>query len=210
MDDPSQLRISDDDRHQVAEALRHAAGEGRLDLEELDERLEATYSAKIYADLVPIVADLPAQSAPLPVVRPASAPAKRPTGAVPAAGRHDFSLAIMCGQNRRGAWEIGPRHNALALMGGITLDLREAVFAANEVVIYANAVMGGVDILVNPGTRVSVDGVGIMGDFSQRRDRVEPQVDASSPLVRVRGIALMGGVGVVRKPMPKPKPRRSL
>ena len=57
--DPSQLRISDADRNRVAELLRDAAGEGRLDLDELDERLEATYAAKTYADLVPITVDLP-------------------------------------------------------------------------------------------------------------------------------------------------------
>ena len=33
--DPSQLRISDDDRHKVAEVLREAAGEGRIDMDEL-------------------------------------------------------------------------------------------------------------------------------------------------------------------------------
>ena len=52
--DPSQLRISDQDRHQVAEVLREAAGEGRIDLDELDQRLDATYAARTYADLVPI------------------------------------------------------------------------------------------------------------------------------------------------------------
>ena len=58
--DPTQLRISDADRHQVAEILREAAGEGRLDIDELDQRLEATYAARTYADLVPITLDLPA------------------------------------------------------------------------------------------------------------------------------------------------------
>ena len=57
------LRISDEDRHQVAEILREAAGEGRIDLDELDERLEATYAARTYADLVPITLDLPAHPA---------------------------------------------------------------------------------------------------------------------------------------------------
>jgi hypothetical protein len=56
--DPSRMRISDADRHRVAEVLREAAGEGRLDLDELDERLELTFAAKTYADLVPITADL--------------------------------------------------------------------------------------------------------------------------------------------------------
>ena len=57
--DPSQMRISDDDRHQVAEVLREAAAEGRIDLDELDERLEAAYAAKVYEDLVPLTLDLP-------------------------------------------------------------------------------------------------------------------------------------------------------
>ena len=64
MTDPEQLRISDDDRHRVAEVLREAAGEGRLDLDELDQRLEAAYAAKVYADLVPILADLPGSHLP--------------------------------------------------------------------------------------------------------------------------------------------------
>ena len=70
--DPTQLRVSDEDRHKVAEILREAAGEGRIDLDELDERLEAAYAAKTYADLVPITVDLPAHETsepPVPAAR---------------------------------------------------------------------------------------------------------------------------------------------
>jgi hypothetical protein len=199
--DPDQLRVSDADRHKVAEVLRDAAGEGRLDLDELDERLEATYAAKVYADLVPILVDLPTSQLELPG---AATPVRR-AAATPAGGtatRHDSSVAIMCGQDRKGVWEVGPTHMAFTLCGGIDIDLREAVFSGPEVVITANAVMGGIDIIVNEHARVVVDGIGIMGAFDQARDRVEPQLDAHSPLVRVRGIALMAGVTVVRKPMP--------
>ena len=76
--DPAQLRISDDDRHRVAEVLREAAGEGRIDLDELDQRLEATYAAKTYADLVPITVDLPALPEPLAGGRHRRAAARRP------------------------------------------------------------------------------------------------------------------------------------
>ncbi len=199
--EPEQLRISDADRHQVAEVLRDAAGEGRLDLDELDERLEATYAAKVYADLVPIVVDLPTGQLDLPT---GATPVRRPA-ASPAAGsavRHDSSLAIMGGQDRKGVWEVGPTHTAFTLMGGIDLDLREAVFTTPEVVITANAVMGGIDVIVNAHTKVIVEGIGIMGDFDQGRDRVEPELDASSPVVRVKGVALMAGVTVVRKGPP--------
>ena len=193
--DPSQLRISDADRHQVAEILRQAAGEGRLEIDELDERLEAAYAARTYADLVPLTHDLPA-------VRPAG----MPTG-VPAT-RYESSWAVMTGVDRKGVWEVGPTHTALSVMGGIDIDLREAVFTTREVVITANTLMGAVDVIVNAHTRVIVDGVGIMGAFEQARDKVEPQLTPDSPTVRVRGVAIMGAVTVVRKGPPKARRRR--
>lgn len=60
---PGQLRASDADRHQVAERLRFALDEGRLDLLEYDERLKSTYAARTYDELNDLVADLPAVSA---------------------------------------------------------------------------------------------------------------------------------------------------
>ena len=203
--DPSRLRISDDDRHRVAEILREAAGEGRLDIDELDQRLEATYAARTYGDLVPITADLPAA---LPVQLPRPAPDQRLQRPAPGlATRYDSSWAFMSGVDRRGVWEIGPSHTAFAMMGGIDIDLREAVFTAPEVVITANTFMGGIDVIVNERTRVVVEGVGFMGAFDQGADKVEPQLTADSPVVRVRGVAIMGAVTVVRKGPPRRRPR---
>ncbi len=200
--DPAQLRISDDDRHAVAEVLRKAAGEGRIDLDELDERLEAAYSAKTYGDLVPITADLPAAATPRPVVTPTSRPP------VPAGGpAYPTSFAVMGECTRRGPWEVPAKHNAFTLMGSVTLDLREARFTARETVIEAYAIMASVEVTVNQWTRVVVDGVGIMGDFSEGRPKVAPELAADAPVVRVRGLALMGSVSVRRKPMPGETPR---
>jgi len=53
------LRASDADREAIAERLRAAAGEGRLTLEEADERLAAAYAARTVAELAPLTADLP-------------------------------------------------------------------------------------------------------------------------------------------------------
>jgi cbb3-type cytochrome oxidase subunit 3 len=53
------LRASDADRERVAERLRQAAAEGRLLTEELEHRLEASFSARTYGQLNAIVADLP-------------------------------------------------------------------------------------------------------------------------------------------------------
>ena len=53
------LRVSHEDRDRVAEALRVAAGDGRLSADELDERLERALTARTYDDLAVLVADLP-------------------------------------------------------------------------------------------------------------------------------------------------------
>jgi hypothetical protein len=204
--DPSQLRISDADRHTVAEVLRKAAGEGRIDLDELDERLEAAYAAKTYADLVPITADLPVAGTPHPV--PAPGPARPPATVGGPAYASSFSVMSEC--TRQGPWEVPAKHNAFSFMGSINLDLREAHFSAQETVIEAYAIMAGIDITVNPWTRVVVDGVGIMGEFTESRSKVPAELGPDSPVVRVRGLALMAGVTVKRKPMPGDKPRRIL
>jgi hypothetical protein len=210
--DPSRLRVSDEDRHKVAEVLRQAAGEGRIDLDELDERLEATYSAKTYGDLVPITADLPVRTTgSLPAPPPSVPPAVRPAASQPAvpAATYESSMSFMGDCSRRGVWRVPEQHTAFSMMGSVTLDLREAVFGASEVTINAVAIMAGIDIIVNPWTQVIVDGVGIMGDFSQSRDKAPAEITAGSPVVRVKGLALMAGVNVQRKPMPG-EPRKRL
>ena len=53
------LRVGDDDRERVVELLRGHAGAGRLDADELEERLERTYAARYGAELQAVVADLP-------------------------------------------------------------------------------------------------------------------------------------------------------
>lgn len=63
MDD--RIRISDADREQVAARLREHFAEGRLTQDELDERIEAAFSAKTAGDLRRVMADLPGP-APVP------------------------------------------------------------------------------------------------------------------------------------------------
>ncbi len=56
---PTRVRTSDQEREQIAEILRAAMSEGRLDLTEGEERLTATYAAKYRDELRPLTADLP-------------------------------------------------------------------------------------------------------------------------------------------------------
>jgi hypothetical protein len=202
--DAAALRISDEDRHRVAEVLRQAAGEGRLDLEELDERLEATYSAKTYGELVPITMDLPVAGVAPP---PAPRPAPPPPGSLP---RFSGSMAVMSETKRVGPWVVPDGHTAFALMGSVVLDLRQARFEAREVTINANAVMGEVKLIVDAGTHVVVEGVAVMGDYTEQRAKVPFDPARGGPVVRVRGLALMGSVHVQRKGPPGEGVRRRL
>lgn len=56
--DPN-LRAGDADRERVAERLRKAHAEGRLDLAEFQERLDRCYQAKTLGELKILVGDLP-------------------------------------------------------------------------------------------------------------------------------------------------------
>jgi len=58
------MRASHADREQIADILRAAAGDERLEIDELEQRLEQVFSAKTYGELEPIVRDLPAAQAP--------------------------------------------------------------------------------------------------------------------------------------------------
>jgi uncharacterized membrane protein len=186
--EPSKMRISDADRNKVAEILREAAGDGRIDLAELEERLEATYAAKTYAELVPITHDL--------------ASVVHSPGSAVAPVERERAVAIMGGVERRGIWVVPEHFNVFCLMGGAELDLREATFSAREVTLTINTFMGGANVIVNQSTNVVVHGVGIMGGYSAPRSDPGVRLTADSPTVHVKGVAIMGGVSVVRKRMP--------
>jgi uncharacterized protein DUF4190/uncharacterized protein DUF1707 len=71
---PPALRASDADREAVAERLRVASVDGRIDAEELEERLSAVYAARWVADLDRLVADVSPPPPPAPVAAPPYAP----------------------------------------------------------------------------------------------------------------------------------------
>ncbi|MFT4286049.1 DUF1707 SHOCT-like domain-containing protein [Nocardioides sp.] len=188
--DPSRLRISDQDRFRVEEILRQAAGEGRITIDELDQRIEATHQAKTYGDLVPITMDLPADN---------HLPADAQRSGSPLVVPSESHLAIMSGLDRGGVWTPPVAMTVNCFMGGTTLDYREAVFATREVVVIINAFMGGGTVIVGPDQNVVVEGTGIMGGYSGPSGLVHPQLTADSPTIRVKGLAIWGGVSVERK-----------
>ncbi|MGH3350690.1 MAG: DUF1707 SHOCT-like domain-containing protein [Nocardioides sp.] len=198
------LRISDADRHEVADILREAAGEGRLEIDELEERLEEAYKAKTYADLEPITSDLPvAGRAPARPAAPAAVPA------VPAVyGQGDqtgSASAILSSVERKGVWMVPQQLSVSAVLGDANIDLREAQYSAREVVISATSFLGSVKVTVPQNVHVIVEGNGILGDVSAPSAKVPEVLTDDSPVVRVRGTAVLGDVTVKRRGPRAPK-----
>jgi hypothetical protein len=187
------LRISDADREQVTERLREAAGEGRINLDELDARLDATYAAKTYAELEVITRDLPVEGS---ASHAASGSGTLPVSRIGGTPKSRLSVAILSGARRKGTWVVPPVHTAVAFLGGVDMDLRDASFSEREVRIRVFAILGGVDIVVPDDIEVEVAGVGIMGGFDHRESRTGLP---NAPRLRITGFAFMGGVNVKRK-----------
>jgi hypothetical protein len=194
------MRVSDSDRERAADVLREAASHGRITMDELDERLELTYAAKTYADLAAVTRDLPGPAQAPSAVQPAMA------GRVGGTPRSKFSVAIMSGARRTGRWVVPRNYVAVAVMGGIELDLREAQFSEPEVTIHAYTLMGGIEITVPEDVDVDVSGFAFMGGFDHNASG--PGVPGA-PRVRIIGFALMGGVDVRRKPQKAVKNARA-
>ena len=71
MPEPHELRASDAERERAAETLRGHAAAGRLDADELDERVGAALTARTRGELAALTADLPGPATP-PAPRPAT------------------------------------------------------------------------------------------------------------------------------------------
>lgn len=212
MESPAELRCSDVDRERVAEALRQAAGEGRLTLTELEERLEATFDARTYGDLQPITRDLPQGPYPMPggtrspqwrqrdqasrvsQVQPVADDRPQPSQPV----EREQINAILTDEKRRGRWEVPQRIDVMPLLGGVELDFTEAIVRSPEIEIRVGAVLGSVTVIVPEGIEVRMDSVtNILGE---RKMKLGDGATPGGPVCRISGFIVLGEVTVVRQP----------
>ncbi|HET6358609.1 DUF1707 SHOCT-like domain-containing protein [Streptomyces sp.] len=178
------IRASDADRDRIADILRDALAEGRLDAEEHSERIDAVYRAKTLGELEPLVRDLPATR-------------KRPDSPAYAygpdepAGPAENLVAVFSSSTRKGRWRVGRRTNAFSLFGSVEIDLTEALFGQRLTVINATAIFGNVEIRVPENISLRGSGTGFFGNFDVLTLEA---ADPEAPVVVVNGYSVFGNV----------------
>ena len=191
------LRVSHEDRDQVAEALRVAAGDGRLTADELDDRLERALSARTYDDLAVLVADLPATGtalAPLPGPLAAAAPG----GVAPAPAKELIKIHVTSGQSKRvGRWTVPERMDLKVSSGHVTVDLTEAVITQPTLHIDAEVRSGHITLVTRPGIAVDLDDVAVRSGHVKVR---APWGDSVPVFLRVTVAGTCGSGHILARP----------
>lgn len=180
--DRARLRASDADRQHVAELLQVAAGEGRLDFAELDERMAAAYAAKTYGELEPLVADL--------VVTPVRAPA--PVDAAP------LELRTRSGNVKQiGHWVVPAQIVAECTSGNVKIDFTEADCRHAEVRVDASCRSGNVTLIVPRGWSARVESA--TSGMGNIRNKVTDPPAPGTPTILLTGQVRSGNI-VIRYP----------
>ena len=193
-----EIRASDAEREYVVDVLRAHCSEGRIDLDEFSERINRVYAARTIGELTDITSDLPL-------------PATITHGDLETTGRvrqaSKWIVAVMSGAVRKGKWRVDPETNVIAVMGGANIDLRDAVFTGDDILLRCYAIMGGIDIIVPEGMEVHANGIPFMGGFDDKTNASVPIVPGS-PVVRIKYFAMMGAVAVKSKASPEEERKR--
>jgi Domain of unknown function (DUF1707) len=183
--DRRSLRVSHEDRDQVVEQLRVAAGDGRLTAEELDERLGVALTARTYGELDVLLIDLPA----VPGTVAAAAPEAKEL----------VSLKTSHGNIRRdGHWAVPGRMVVEAEHGNVVIDFSEAFIGQPALDLAVSIRHGNMVLIVPPEVTVDVDNVTIGHGSIRQRVHREPATPVKL-LITVSGNMRHGNV-VVRGP----------
>lgn len=181
------LRASDADRERTAELLRHAAGEGRLTMEELDERLDLVYETRTQRELDKLTAD---------VVVPGDAERVAQRMPVRPGDGSEWVISVMSGHERKGHWRVGRHLKVISVMGGSDIDLNDAELTDHETTITVFSLMGGSEIRVPDNVNVVISDFAFMGGNESKVGEAIP--DPGGPTIHVKMISIMGGSTVKR------------
>jgi hypothetical protein len=191
------LRASHADRDQVVELLRVAAGDGRLSAEELDDRLERALTARTYAELAALTADLPGAA-----VVPAGA------DAVSATPKELVRIHVHgSSASRDGRWVVPKELDVKVKGGGVTLDFTEAVITQPLLRITAEVRGGVLRLITRPGIMMEAGDIAMHGGSVNLPEPPGPGVPVQ---LRVEISGSVHGAAITAGPPPPPgRPRRT-
>jgi len=178
-----ELRASHADRDRIAEQLRVAAGDGRLTMEELDERLEKALSARTGSELAVLVTDLPAA--------PEAGAALEPAGQAKELTQIEVSSGSV---TRQGRWVVPRTAEVKVGSGSIKLDLTQAVLTGPTLRIQATVRSGSLTIVTRPGIEVVMDEVSISSGSTKVRQPKEAGSVPTTLRVEVSGSVRSGSI----------------
>ena len=179
------LRVSDAERDAVLRTLGDHAAVGRLTLDELEDRSGRALAARTRGELATLTSDLPQEAGASSTVPAPRKPVR-------------WMVAIMGGSHRRGRFRAVGSINAIAVMGGDDIDLREAEIEGGELTLNLFALMGGASIYVPDSVDLDVGGFSFMGGHEEIGSERPPRPGA--PVIRIRVYNLMGGASIYRLP----------
>ncbi|MDS1272137.1 DUF1707 domain-containing protein [Lipingzhangella sp. LS1_29] len=172
---PPRMRAGDADRERVLAVLRDAATDGRIDLDEHNERAERVHTARTLGELVSVTEDL------LP-------PAEQPIQL-----RSEPVIALFRGERRAGRWVVPARHVSFALGTTVELDLREALMVRRHVRMHASAILGRVVVHLPDEVEVRIRGWAFLG---RRHTNTRPPRSDDPPILELEGFCLLGSLRV--------------
>jgi hypothetical protein len=172
----SSPRMSDAEREVVAERLQRATAEGRLTLDEFEQRIAGVLAARTFAEVEPYLADLPGGTA--------SPPAPERAELRTTAARLE----------RKGRWVVARRLKVTAKAGSVKLDFTDAVIGHHVVEIDLNVFAGSTTLVLPPGATVDVDDVELIAGNAQVRGVPTSPVAGPERHFVVRGKQKAGGL----------------
>ena len=106
---------------------------------------------------------------------------------------------IFSGSSLAGHWTAPAQLHLIAVFGGVEVDLTNAVWTSDEIVIDAYAVFGGIDLKVPDGVEVVDRTFAVFGGTSVKRTSPQP----TGRRVVIKGLAAFGGIDVKGPKPPK-------
>jgi hypothetical protein len=184
-------------REATITALCEHFSKDNLTIDEFERRLDLAHSVQTVPELNHLLQDLPVLATP---AANAAASSSTTIAKVAAHAREQqHFIAIMGGVDKSGGWQPAAKTYCYNLMGGCSLDFREALLPPGETELTVIAVMGGAEIIVPPGLRVDCDAIAIMGGVDHPAQ--SGPIDPNAPVLKINGFLLMGGVEItVRNP----------